>query len=68
MKKIIPLSVFVFFVFTWLQAQNQIELEVQSTQAEFLGKTPPVRDLVPLSGTSPEKKKALKKTGSFLTL
>ncbi len=46
-----------------LKAQNgtTIDVDVQVTQAEFIGKTLPIRDLVPLVGISPEKKAALKK-------
>ncbi len=61
MKRTITLCLLLIFAWTLTQAQNKIEVEVQSTQAEFLGKTPPVRDLVPLVGISPEKKKGLKK-------
>jgi len=49
---------------TVLNAQNtqQIEAEVTQSYVQLLGKTPPVRTLVPLNPTSPERRSESKKS------
>ncbi len=41
-------------------SSRQIEVEVQVTYAEYLGTTPPLRHLLPLPATTPEKKRQAK--------
>lgn len=50
------------FSSTWSTAQNSrvIPTEISVTQAEKIGVIPPIRTLIPIDGTSPEKKKIVK--------
>lgn len=68
MKKIYLVSfiIFSFFLnesFSQKQSENDQlgEFEVEVTEAQFLGKTPPLRNLVPLQSTSVEKREAAEK-------
>ncbi|HMQ49395.1 MAG TPA: T9SS type A sorting domain-containing protein [Saprospiraceae bacterium] len=64
-SKLLLLLILSGFSSVLLQAQNQTtpltDIEVQVTYAEFVGKTPPLRDLAPLRGSSTEKKAEYKR-------
>ncbi len=63
MKKAIASIYISLFVCLLLSAQTskQVPIDIQKTQAILVGKTPPLKELVPLKGLSPEKKAASKK-------
>ncbi len=62
-KLIFGLLLIVGLLPLWSTAQNSqvVPIEVSVTQAEKIGTIPPIRTLIPISGTSSEKKKLVKR-------
>ena len=56
---LLVVNLFCLNLFT--QEATPVEAAVQTTFAKKIGTTPPIRDLVPRKGISPEKRKSRKK-------